>query len=209
MPQGKLPSAPRLITRLILVSALVLTLAYAARLTLVRPLLPAIRASVSLLDDDFQILSVDTVQQQPNAILSIRANLRHPVSVGSIIVYPLGTHGRGQGWYQVTFLVAGVFEYCLLLIILTFAWPAAARLEYLRRAVIAAPLLVLILCIDIPFTTMAELRSLMHQEYEPYAFWPLLAWTRFWTGGGGFLIATLMAVATIRLASGSSRPARQ
>jgi hypothetical protein len=200
MPTGTLPSASRLLVRLVLVSALVLTLAYVGRQILVRPLLPAIRASMTLLDGDFEVMSIDTARAEPNAVIRVRANLRHPMDVGVARVYPLGTHGRPNGFYQVTFLVAGVFEYCLLFVILVFAWPTATPVEHLRRAAIATPLLLLLLLIDIPFTTMAELRSLMPQDYVPDASWPLLAWSRFWAGGGGFLVAIIMAIGTIRWA---------
>jgi hypothetical protein len=193
------PHPLSILIRVAVVGTLVLALAYAGRLALVAPLLPSIAVVVPWMDDEFRILSVDTAQDGSSESVRIKANLARPIYVGAQVVYPLGSHGQPQGWYQVDLALAGIFIYCVVLLIIVLAWPASRSVEYFARLAVTVPLMGLLLFLDVPFTVLAQLWFPLHSHYQPAAFWPLLAWSRFLMGGGGFVIAAAMALIAIRI----------
>lgn len=203
-----LPHPLKLLARLLIASALILGVANVARRPIVEPLLPAIAQAVSWLDADFHVISVGIGSSNGNEAVQVKANLAHPVYVGAQLIYPFGSRPHTDGWYQVDLMLGGVPVYCLLLLILVVAWPAQRWSVYFVRTALVLPMMALLLFIDLPFTVLAQLWYPLHSRYQPEAFWPLLAWSRFLMGGGGFMIAALMAAMTIRLSARLTPKAR-
>ena len=200
-----LPRPVPLIARTALVSAVVLFGAYSMRRALVEPLLPLVAASMSWLDGNFQVLGVDIAHNGPNEVVRVKANLAHPVYVGTHQVKPFATVPRLAGWYQINLPVAYIFAHCLLVLIIILAWPVSRPAIYAIRMCAALPMMALLLLIDVPVTILAELWSPLHDDFQPFAFWPLLAWSRFMMGGGGFMIAAVMGIATLRISAATVR----
>ncbi len=202
-----LPPLPRLALRLLIAGGAVLWLAYACQRAIVAPLLPVLGNVLSMLDSDVRVLSVAAGHDGPNETITFRVNLAHPVDIGGRTVYPYGTHSIPDGSMQVNLGAAGLLQYALLLLILVLAWPPACVEELLARLLISTPLVAALLVIPGPSTALSLVWGPFHEALDPSAFWPILAWSRFLSGGGGVAIALIMAAAAIGLARETERRA--
>ena len=203
------PNPLQLVGRLAAVSIAVLSLSHFCAHAIVEPLLPMIRSTVGFLESDFTILGVDFDRDGQSESIRVRANFSHPVYIAGRMLHPMGWDPHTAGWMQVNITLGGVVQYCLLTLILVVAWPAKNRDEFALRLIVALPLMSLSLFVHVPFTILAELWFPIHHDFAPGEFWPLLAWSRFLMGGGGFAIAFSMALASIAIAARRSTKTRR
>jgi len=188
--------------RTLLVSALVLTSTYTLRHSLAATLVRVLPRTVYAIDKHFEVLSVDV--QEGADDLRIKANLRQPIDIGAHRIVPFGWHGHAKGWFQVDLPVGGILLYPSVVLILVLSWPATRAGAYVPRLLLTVPMLIVLLFIDLPFTVVAQLWFQLHDEFQPHALWPVLIWSRFLMGGGGFAIALAMGVVILRMTGESS-----
>jgi hypothetical protein len=192
--------------RLAIASALVLWLSHTFERTFVQSMIPAFGAAILALDGNFTLLGIDISRDDgPNETLRIRANLAHPIKVAGRTLLPFGWGPMPEGGFQLTLALGGVLQYCALMLIVVLAWPAMRAWEFALRILIAAPLMAILLLIDVPFTVLAELWGAIHRNIDPQIFQPLMIWSRFLMGGGGLVLALLMAGIAIGLGARWSR----
>jgi hypothetical protein len=140
---------------------------------------------------------MDVVDADNKVTLRLRADLSNSLHIGNYYIEPL--HGRG--WLQVDLTLGSAMGYSELLLILLLAWPAAGRREALLRAFIGLPLIVALLLLNVTSTSLAELWSAVYRAIDPAMYVPLLRWSRFLMGGGGWAIAVLLAALTVASAA--------
>ncbi|MEJ0039690.1 MAG: hypothetical protein WDO68_27205 [Gammaproteobacteria bacterium] len=203
MRRVTMQSPARVALRIAIVALAVLWAGQRFDRTLVEWMLPALRASTEFLAYDFKFVGIDVVHDGLGDTLRVQANLTRPIDIAGRTVYPLGWGSRTPGWTLLNFTLGGLLQYAALLLIVVIAWPARSAKELLLRAGITVPLLAFLLLIQIPPTILAELWFPIHADTDANAFWPLLAWSRFLMGGGGFAIALALAIAAIGIAAGS------
>jgi hypothetical protein len=206
MPDA-LPSLPKLAARLLIVSIVVLSLAHLFQKAIVTPLLPVLGEVLGVLDSEIKVLSVAAGHNGPNDTVSFHVNLAHPVDIAGRTVYPYGTHSIPDGSMEVSLATAGLLQYALLLLILVLAWPPRRAEEWIARLLIATPLVIALLVVPGPSTALSLVWGPFHEALQPDAFWPVLAWSRFLSGGGGIALALLMAATAIGLARETERRA--
>jgi hypothetical protein len=195
------PRPLEIAARLLIASALVLWLTHAFGRALVEPMLPVFTRAIAALDGDFKILATDITQEGPSETVRFRANLARPVEVGGRTFYPFGWGATPVGGFQVTITVGGVLQYCALAIILVCAWPVARAREYCLRLAIIAPLMAVLLLVDVPLTVPGEMWNLIRADAEPDGFQPLMIWSRFLMGGGGHALGILFGGHSIALSA--------
>ncbi len=205
MPQLSLAN---LVARFLIASTLVLGGAYQFRDALVSPLIPAFREIILFVDPEFMFYSVGISHDTGSEMLTFRANLSAPVQYGGRTIYPVGWNGGPQGGYQCGYSLSSVFLYPSFLLIGVVAWPARRLKELLIRIALTVPLLLVLLCIDVPSTVIAELWNGIRDYYSvpapPYG----MVWSRFLMGGGGLAIAGVCAVCATALAKRLDDPKR-
>lgn len=201
MPVRAAPPPVSLVVRFALASALVLGSLHFSERALAERLIPVFRAAIWVLDDSFVLTEVSVARDGQNAVLRFRANLARPLKEGGRVLYPFGWQGMPLGGYQVHCTLGGVFAYGALLLIVVLAWPARSLRERGARSLLAVPGVALLLLIDIPSTVVAELWNSVEHQFDPHALGGWMIWSRLLMGGGGFVIALLLALACIRLAA--------
>lgn len=195
------PRPLEIAARLLIAGMLVLWLTHAFGRALVEPMLPVFTSAITALDDEFKILATDISEEGPSETVRFRANLARPVEVGGRTFYPFGWGAIPVGGFQVTITVGGVLQYCALVVILAVAWPVARAREYCLRLAIIAPLMAVLLLVDVPLTVPGEMWNLIRAEVEPGGFQPLMIWSRFLMGGGGLALGIFFGGLAIALAA--------
>jgi hypothetical protein len=206
--QHALPQPLELGLRTFLASALVLGVFHFCQRPIVEPMIPVFHSAIRLLATEFTITSAEIAKEGPNETVRFRANLSSPVDYAGHMLYPFGWNGVPNGGFQITRTLGSVLEYSALLLIVILAWPAPRAWEIGVRLALAVPLMALLILIDVPFTVVADLWSLLRDEFDPHGFCGWQVWSRFLMGGGGLLLACVMAAVAIAVARRSAEPRR-
>jgi hypothetical protein len=185
------PSPLKLIARVLVVSMLVLLLAHQFGQQWVKAILPVCNQSMSIVASEFRVLSSDIAPRGGNQVLRLRANLAQPIKMNAHFILPI------KGWYEVTLTVGGVLGYGLLALISILAWPAARNSEMLWRVLLSLPLIGILVIVNVVSTWRAELWAPIYHDYSGHSVAPLLMWSRFLMGGGGYLLGFLCALLAI------------
>lgn len=201
-----MPNPFKLLVRLIVVSGVVLWLAHHYRHAIMESLLPIIKTTIATVQNDFTIQSLDIAEDGPNETLRLRANLAQPVEIGGRMFYPVGYGTQQTGGYQITMTVGGAMLYSLLTLIVVLAWPVTDWKMLLKRVVIALPLMMGLLLINVATTFPAELWTPIHKEWVPDVTWPLLVWSKILMGGGGLVLGLLSGGIAVALSAGTVKP---
>jgi hypothetical protein len=198
-----MPNPFKLLARLLIIGSLILWGGYHFQRNLMEPLLPLVRNTISSVQDDFAIQSLDIAQDSVNETVRLRANLTRPVEIGGRTFYPIGYGTPYTGGFQVTMTIGGIFSYSLLTLIVAVAWPVNTWRSLLQRLAITVPIMLAILLINVAITFPAELWTPIHKQWVPDIPWPLLQWSKILMGGGGLILglscgAIAIAVSTPR-----------
>lgn len=198
MPTGNFPRPFELATRIVLASLLVIGGVHLYQRVLVAPLIPAFRGALWLLSPEFTITSAEVTRVDENEVVRFRANLSVPLLYEGRMLQPFGWSRRApQGGFQVTLTAGGILQYAALALILILAWPARKWTELGFRWLLAVPLLALLVLAQVPLTVAAELWNTLHNHYDPLGLCVWMIWSRFMMGGGGLVLAILLAGVTI------------
>jgi hypothetical protein len=193
-----LPPLHRLALRFALVGVALLGIAGMWAPAIVAPMVPVLGRAVAAATADFTLLDVTLDRDGARPGVVFRANLRQVALVGSSFVHPMGFGGQPEGWYQVRLTTGGILQHALLLLIIVLAWPGTVR-ELALRGVLAVPLAALLVLQHVVVTVLAELWFPLHDDWAPGETWPLLVWSRFLMGGGGLMVAMVLAGLCIAL----------
>ncbi len=204
-----LPRPLELIARIALVATVLLWLANHYADGIVKPLIPAFQQVVATLDDEFTVFDMNISNDEGKRTLRVRADLAHPVLIAGQWLEPMNSNPSTAGWMQVNLTLGGILQYSILLLIPVLAWPTTGIREFGIRVGLAIPLIAVLLLIDVPLSILAELWFPIHNDHDPDAFWPLLAWSRFMMGGGGQVLALAMGIVAIGLARHFSSTGRE
>jgi hypothetical protein len=184
----------------LLIGIAVLWLSHAFQKAILQPLAPVLGDILATFDSDVKVLSVGLGHEGPNETVSFRVNLAHPVDIGGRTVYPYGTHSIPDGSMEVNIGAAYLLQYTVLLLVVVLAWPPDNVREWLLRLLLSLPFMAAVLIVPGPSTALALVWGPFHQELDPGAFWPVLTWSRFLSGGGGIAITLVMAAIAIGVA---------
>jgi hypothetical protein len=204
--EATVASAPRklgpipFLIRLTLISVVVLLLAQAFSVRFVERLLPAFRAEIYALDNNISIASLDVVQDGPGMRVRMRANLWRPVYINRSVVYPLGSNGRPEGWYQVHLNTGGVLQASLLFLIVVLSWPHRSIGEFAVRLGLAIPFVAALLAVDAPLELLGNFHHLVLLDVDPHPLQPLFIWDKFLEGGGNCVLALALSALAISFA---------
>jgi hypothetical protein len=196
------------VVRFVIASALVLGGGYELRNELIKPLIPVFRGIIWLVDPEFTFSYIGVAHDGANEMLEFRGNLIAPVEYGGRTIYPIGWNDGPQGGYESGYSLAGIFLYSGFLLIGVLAWPVRRFKELVIRIALALPLLVALLCIDVPSTTLAGLWNIIRNYYSVPAPAYGMVWSRFLMGGGGLVIAGVCGVCAIAVARWIDDPMR-
>jgi hypothetical protein len=200
------PAPLSLATRALLAALLVVGVGHFAQHRLISALLPAFSTAVWVLDDRFIIEETTVVHEGATENVRFLANLARPVVVGEHVIYPFGWQGRPLGGIRVRDDAAGVLLYASLMLIAVLAWPFRSAAELGTRIALSLAAALLLILIDVPTTVLAELwHALLSAREIGTAQDGWMIWSRYLMGGGGLVLAMLLAAACIALAGRLTR----
>jgi hypothetical protein len=192
----------KLICRLIVVSIAVLWLAHAYQRVVLTTLLPLIRTTLESVQDTFVVQSLDVSTDGPNEVLRMRSNFASPTYVNGRTFFPIGWQSTQQGGFEIALTAGGTLLYSLLTLIVILSWPVVQWREYVSRLVVALPLMLGLVLLNVGVTFPAELWKPIHDEWLAGITWPLLVASRMLMGGGGLILGLLCGAVAIALGSG-------
>ena len=205
-PRAAWISPHELAVRLAIASVLILGVMHLLQRPAARALIPVFRAAIHVLSDSFVINDVRITQHGASDTVRFRANLAQPVTLDGRKIYPFGWNGGPQGGFQVTYTVGGVLSYIALMLIVVHAWPAQGAREQALRFLLSIPRIAVLLVLDVPTTVLAELWNGLYDWADIHRVSGWMVWSRFLMGGGGYLIALLMAAGVLVWARWLSTP---
>jgi hypothetical protein len=196
-----MPRPIELMGRLLAASVLVLVLTHVLERQIVGSLIPLFTRTIGILDGNFVVTDVRLNHEGLNDTVSFSANLVRPVSMAGQTLYPFGWGDVPPGYAQVDCTLGGVLLYGSVILILSLAWPVRRASEMVWRLLLCVPVLMLTLLVGIPITVIAELWNSFEQDahVHPLNLW--MVWSRFLTGGGGFMLALALSGVVISLAT--------
>jgi hypothetical protein len=165
-------------------------------------LLPTMRSALQFVAGDFEILAIGFVDERHNASIGAAARLAHTVLLDGRAVVP-----DGKSILMAGTTIGNVLLPALVGSIAVLAWPAHVR-EWLLRIAIAAPLLMLALLLDTPFSLAAWLWDGLRRAHDPGMTSLLLWWNTFLGGGGRLVLGLVAATLAIGLARRFTAPRR-
>ena len=200
-----MPNPFNLLMRLLVIGSVILWGGYHFQRNLMESLLPLVRMTISGVQNDFTIQSLDIAQRGASETVRLRANLTRPVAIGGRMFYPIGYGTPYTGGFQVTMTVGGALSYSLLTLIVALAWPADTWRTLFKRLAMVVPMMLAIMLINVAVTFPAELWTPIHKDWVPDIAWPLLEWSKILMGGGGLILGLLCGAIAIA-ASAPRRP---
>ena len=195
-----IPNPLKLLLRVLVTSTSVFLVTIILRHQLAQLLVPITRFTIDTVQSEFAIQSVDAVQDLSGEVIRVRANLVRPVEIGGRMFYPVGYGTSHSGGFQVTMTLGGMISYSIIALIISLAWPTVGIKEIIIRALLALPLMFILLLTNIAITFSAELWTPIHNEWIPDINWSLLQYSRVLMGGGG-LVAGLVCGALVIVVS--------
>lgn len=199
-----------IVLRLLLAGALLLPLAVTCGEALAGTWLAAYRAVFSWAADEFRLLDLGIDREGADRVLRARVAWQRIVVIGGKAIHP-----DPRGAADASTLLAHALQGPLVAVLAAIAWPAAMRrgahgrtrirpwVEWAARALALAPLLAVLVLIDVPLVLAGELWEVALDALDPGATSVLVAWKSFVQGGGRYalgLAAGLLAVLIARRA---------
>jgi len=158
-------------------------------------MLPIFRSELQWLGDNYSILHFGLARQGYDHVIRLDVSLARFVVVGSHVIAP-----DPRGHAVVTTLASSVLRPVIFGFVLIAVWPAQRSRQYLWRLVIAAPLLLMLVLLDVPFVLLGEVWELVIAATAPGNFSPLIVWKDFLQGGGRLALALCVSLVAIAVA---------
>jgi hypothetical protein len=190
----------KFLIRLALIGAPLLWLVSTESAPLVKVLLPAMGAEITAIDDNVSILQLDVVRDGSKSRIRMRADLLRPTYINGYRVVPLASTSSSGGWYQVNLNASAALKSTFILLVVVLSWPAGDRREWIKRVLIAIPLLLLLFAADAPLDLLGNLQDGIAREFDPKGIRPLFTWSTFLEGGGNSVLALALSGVAIALA---------
>jgi hypothetical protein len=196
----------RALGRLLLAGLIAGGLAVACETILIGQAIPVILAWLGAIDDTFRTLDLRATTMNGELMIVRVATPALTQVLGTHVITPNPAN------LMATSVSAGtVLQPLVLAAALLVAWPWQRPGELAVRVAVAAPLVVLMLLLDVPMMLYGLLWYQEVSAFEPERFSLLVIWADFMNAGGRFALtvaAVAIAVAASRTltASGATRP---
>ncbi len=151
---------------------------------------------IDAIDPHHRVIGLSVTRSGADTVIRLDAGLRRLVVTGSHV-----TFADPRARAVITTPLAAFWLAPTALIALLAAWPAQRVIEWPLRSLLALPALALLLAVDAPFVLDAHLWALHRDAHAPDSTSPILVWSAFLKSGGRFVLAGVVALPLIALAS--------
>ena len=190
--RGPRPSPLHLAARLLLAVAAVIAVSNALQSELVQFLVPAFRAVIDALDDQFHVLILDVTERKAHEVLRLRVELARALVMDSHTTNP-----KPGAWLEVSTTLGTVLQPACTAFITALAWPASRFGERVARMAVCGVLAAVAMLADSSLDLLAYVWDMFIDRFDPGGFYPLQSYHRFAIGGGRFVLGAMAGWAAI------------
>lgn len=188
------------VMRLLFAAMVALPLAVLHGERMVHAMLPMFGAVFEWVSGDFKLLRLSIDQEGADRVLRATVMWKHIVFIGGHVIYP-----DPRGTANASTLMAHALQGPLTAVLMTFAWPSdggssirEAWRGLASRLLVLGPLVLALICIDLPVVLVGELWQLALDALDPGASSMLVYWKSFMQGGGRYALGLGAAVLAVR-----------
>lgn len=180
--------------RLVILAAMLLTLGRAYGTAIVTPMLPALSWVIEAVDDRLQVDHAFIVNNSADTVIQLKVTPIRMLFLGDRMLMP-----DNKLHFDPTTLVGSVLQPVILLLAIILAWPAARLRALPARLLVALPMMVLLLVVNVPLGFVGVMQDF--REYLPAApVTPLVYWNDFLQTGGPLALAIAAGILVVSVA---------
>jgi len=191
----------RIVLRMMVLVIVLGSGAMIASAQLAQALVPWLSVVTRNLDRTFRVESFQVENEGGEAIFRTRLGLARPLTVDGRTYLP---DARGQALSSTP--VSNLLVPAVVLLSMAFAVPGCNSLDYLCRAALLLPALILIGSFGVPLILLGNLWRLVTESVAPDRFSPLVAGADFLLNGGQTALAVALAVVIVTVSHRFCRP---
>lgn len=180
--------------RLIVLITVLLAVGRIYGATIVTPMLPALSWIIEAVDDRLQVDYAFIVNRSADTVIQLKVTPIRMLFLGDRMLMP-----DAQLHFDPTTLLGSVLQPVILLLAIVLAWPAARFQVIPARLLIAMPMIVLLLVVNVPLGFVGVMQDF--RDYLPVApVTPLVYWNDFLQTGGPLALAIAAAILVVSAA---------
>lgn len=180
--------------RLIILIALLLTLGRVYGTTIVTPLLPALSWVIEAVDDRLRVDHAIIVSRAADTVIQLKVTPVRMLFLGDRMLMP-----EDNLHFDPSTLLGSVLQPVIILLAIILAWPAATRWAYPVRLLLALPMTIILLVVNVPLGFVGVIQDF--REYLPTApVTPLVHWNDFLQTGGPLALAIAAGILVVSAA---------
>lgn len=180
--------------RLIILVAILLTLGRVYGTTIVTPMLPALTWVIEAVDDHLQVDHAFIVNRSADTVIQLKVTPIRILVIGDRMLMP-----DAQLHFDPTTLIGSVLQPVILLLAIILAWPVTRRWALPARLLLAVPMMVLLLVVNVPLGFVGTMQDF--REYVPEAPVSLMVyWNDFLQTGGPLALAIAAGILVVSAA---------
>ncbi|UCV27572.1 hypothetical protein [Ferribacterium limneticum] len=180
--------------RLVILVAILLTLGRVYGSTIVTPMLPALIWVIQAVDDRLRVDHAIIVNRSADTVIQLKVTPIRMLFLGDRLLMP-----DAKLHFDPTTLLGSVLQPVILLLAIILAWPAARLRALPARLLVAVPMVVLLLVINVPLGFVGVMQDF--REFIPAApVTPMVYWNDFLQTGGPLALAIAAGILVVSAA---------
>lgn len=186
--------------RILIAASVLLPITVVYGETLINGCLPIFRAVFDGVSGDFQLLNLAVDNEGVDRVLRATVTWKQITVINGVTLAP-----DPRGTANASTLLAHALQGPLVALLAVCGWPLrngpGTWAEGLCRFAVLAPLVLIVLIVDVPVVLVGELWALVLDTLDPERVSALVIWKSFMQGGGRYALA--LAAAAISVQTGS------
>src|ERR1017187_1344472 len=174
--------------RLIVVTAILLSLGEIFGASLVSPILPLIGWEIETIDDSFRVEGINVVSKKNNTVIQLQVAQIRPMIIGAHVLQP-----KSGRFFEPNVLVGSVLQPIIVFLTILLSWQAKSILIMLMRLLLGVPVAAFLVATNTPLAfvgAMWDFREFV-ANLEPHT---LVYWNDFLQTGGPLVMAIASAL---------------
>lgn len=180
--------------RLVILAAVLLTLGRVYGTAIVTPMLPALSWVIEAVDDRLRVDHATIVNRSADTVIQLKVTPIRMLFIGDRVLLP-----DDKPHFDPSTLVGSVLQPVILLLAIILAWPVTHLWALPARLLVAVPMMVLILVVNVPLGFVGVMQDF--REYLPAApITPMVYWNDFLQTGGPLALAIAGGILVVSVA---------
>lgn len=180
--------------RLVILAALLLTLGRVYGTAIVTPMLPALSWVIEAVDDRLRVDHAIIVNRSADTVIQLKVTPIRMLFLGDRMLMP-----DAKLHFDPTTLLGSMLQPVILLLAIILAWPVTHLWALLARLLVAVPMVVLLLVVNVPLGFVGVMQDF--REYLPAApVTPMVYWNDFLQTGGPLALAIAAGILVVSVA---------